>query len=358
MDGRLTAGAGWSNVQFMSEACRTHEDLLAEIGELRNRADRLEEAWRSVRESEERYRRLLETVTDYVYTVQVENGRAVRTLHGEGCALVTGYAASEYAADPNLWYAMIHQDDRAAVLEQAERLQRGEDAAPIEHRIVHKDGSVRWVRNTPVIRRDAFGRVAFYDGIIQDVTNAKDMEEKAMHASLHDPLTGLANRMLLMDRLSRVIESARREEAKAAVLFVDLDNFKPVNDNFGHAVGDEVLREAAGRLLAEVRGSDTVARVGGDEFVVVLPSQQGEAGAAVVSRKIIAALGKPYASLDGKKGPGGSIGISLYPDDGLDPWELIKKADEAMYHVKNHVRSSFAFHSSLTRKAGPGPHDL
>ncbi|MFZ5427615.1 MAG: diguanylate cyclase domain-containing protein [Thermodesulfobacteriota bacterium] len=342
----------------MSEACRTHDELLAEIEELRHRAGRFEEAWRSVRESEERYRRLLETVTDYVYTVHVENGRVAGTTHGAGCVLVTGYSAGEYAADPNLWYSMIHEDDRPAVLEQAGRLLRGEDTGPVVHRIVHKDGSIRWVRNTPVIRRDAFGSVAFYDGIIQDVTGAKDLEEKAMHASLHDPLTGLANRILLMDRLSRVIESARREETKAAVLFVDLDNFKPVNDKYGHAAGDEVLREAAGRILGEVRGSDTVARVGGDEFVVVLPSQQGGAGPAVVSRKIIAALGKPYASLGGEKGPGGSIGISLYPDDGLDPWELIKKADEAMYYVKNHVRSSFAFHSSLTRKAGPGPHDL
>lgn len=341
----------------MSEACRNPEELLAEIGELRLRAERLEHAWSAVRESEERYRKLLETVTDYVYTVKVENGKAAATTHGAGCIRLTGYGAAEFADDPMLWYRMVHEEDRAAVVEQAQRLQRGEDCPPLEHRILHKDGGVRWVRNTPVIRRDAFGRVVFYDGIIQDITGAKDMEERAHHASLHDPLTGLANRLLLMDRLSRVLESARREGVKVAVLFLDLDNFKVVNDRLGHAVGDKVLKEAAGRVSECVRASDTVARVGGDEFVVLLPGQKGESGAGEVARKIIHSLGRPYASLDGEKGPGGSVGISIYPDDGQDPWELINKADEAMYFVKNHIRSSFAFHSSLTRRAGPGPHD-
>ena len=341
----------------MSEACRTPEELLAEIGELRLRADRLEEAWHSVRESEERYRRLLGSVIGYIYTVQVENGRAVSTVHGDGCEALTGYTPADYEADPNLWLSMVHEEDRFAVLQQAQRLQRGEDSQPLDHRILHKDGSVRWVRNTPVIRRDAFSRVAFYDGIIQDITEAKTMAEKAQHASLHDPLTGLANRLLLMDRLSRVLDSARREQTKVAVLFLDLDNFKPVNDRLGHAVGDLVLKEAAGRVLEQVRSSDTVARVGGDEFVIVLPGQKGESGASEVARKIIAALSRPYESLGGDEGPGGSVGISIAPDDGTDPWELVGKADEAMYYVKNHIRSSFAFFSGLTRQEGPGPHD-
>jgi diguanylate cyclase (GGDEF)-like protein/PAS domain S-box-containing protein len=353
----LTGQAGWSNVETMSEACRTSEELLAEIGELRLRADRLEEAWQAVRESEERYRRLLDSVIGYIYTVQVAGGRAVSTTHGLGCEQVTGYTPDDFRDDPNLWLSMVHPEDRSAVLEQAQRLLRGEDAQPLDHRITHKDGFERWVRNTPVIRRDAFGRVAFYDGIIQDVTEAKTLAEKAQHASLHDPLTGLANRLLLMDRLSRVLEASRREQTKVAVLFLDLDNFKPVNDRFGHAVGDLVLKEAAARILAQVRASDTVARVGGDEFVVVLPGQKGESGASEVARKVIAALSKPYDNLDGGKGPGGSVGISLAPDDGTDPWELVRKADEAMYFVKNHIRSSFAFHSSLTRRDGPGPLD-
>jgi len=333
----------------MKTAGRTKEQLLEEIAELRLRVDGLEKACDMVRDSEGRYRRLLESVTDYVYTVKVENGRAVGTTHGEGCTRLTGYAPGDFARDPMLWFGMVYEDDRVAVLEQAARLLRGEDARPLEHRILHKDGRLLWVRNTPVVRRDAFGRVVFYDGIIQDVTASKGVEAKALHAALHDPLTLLPNRPLMLDRLGAMIESARRESDKVAVLFVDLDNFKPVNDTLGHAVGDEVLKEAAARLQGEVRNTDTVARVGGDEFVVLLGRQRGGAGAAEVSRKLIAALSRPYRSMGGAKGPGASVGISLYPDDGADPPELLRKADEAMYYVKNHERSTFAFASSLTR---------
>ena len=340
----------------MSEACRTPEELLAELGELRLSASRLEEAWQAMRESESRYRRLLETITDYVYTVMVENGAAVSTSHGEGCFGLTGYTAGEYADNPLLWFQMVHEQDRQAVLEQARRLLRGEDAPALEHRILHKDGSVRWVRNTPVVHRDALGRVNFYDGIIQDITKAKAMEEKASHASLHDPLTGLPNRLLLMDRLERMIEDARRRSGQLAVLFVDLDYFKPINDRYGHAVGDEVLREAAGRILTQLRASDTVARVGGDEFVVLLGEQRKTAGAAAVAKKIISAFKKPYQSLKGGPGPGGSVGISLFPGDGDTPAELLEKADQAMYLAKNSKRGSFAFFSPPpAARTGPSP---
>jgi diguanylate cyclase (GGDEF)-like protein len=130
-----------------------------------------------------------------------------------------------------------------------------------------------------------------------------------------------------------------------AVLFVDLDHFKPINDALGHAVGDEVLKEVASRLVRHVRVSDTVARVGGDEFVVALGRQRDESGPIDVAKKIIKALARPYRTLKGTKGPGCSIGITLFPDDGQDPGMLIKLADAAMYYVKNHQRGSYAFHS-------------
>jgi diguanylate cyclase (GGDEF)-like protein/PAS domain S-box-containing protein len=323
----------------------TKDKLIAELAELKLKAQRLEEAELALRESEERYRRLLESVTDYVYTVTVRDGRAVATTHGEGCRHVTGYTAGEYNADPNLWYRMIHVEDRDMVLNQVGMLQKGLDAPSLEHRIIHKDGSVRWVRSTPVIRRDAFGRVAFYDGVIQDITDSKSMEEQIRHAALHDPLTLLPNRLMLSDRLARMIEDARQEGGKVAVLFVDLDHFKPINDALGHAVGDEVLKEVASRLVRHVRVSDTVARVGGDEFVVALGRQRDESGPIDVAKKIIKALARPYRTLKGTKGPGCSIGITLFPDDGQDPGMLIKLADAAMYYVKNHQRGSYAFHS-------------
>jgi diguanylate cyclase (GGDEF)-like protein/PAS domain S-box-containing protein len=333
----------------MKEKEKTKEMILAELGKLKLKAKRLEEAEFALRESEERYRRLLESVTDYVYTVTLKDGQAVATEHGEGCLDVTGYTAAEYVADPLLWFRMVHEDDREAVLAQIGMLHQGMDAPPIEHRIMHKDGTTRWVRSTAVIRRDAFGRVAFYDGVIQDITKYKSVEEKVRHAALHDPLTTLPNRLLLSDRLSKMFQEARRDGSKVAILFVDLDNFKPVNDMLGHAVGDAVLKEAASRLVRHVRASDTVARVGGDEFVVALGKQQGEAGAADVARKLIRAMARPYRTLGRRKGPGCSIGVSFYPDDGHRAEELVGKADKAMYHVKNTCRGQFAMYSHLAK---------
>lgn len=339
----------------MKDARKSKEQLLAELGELKLKAERLGEAELALRESEDRYRRLLESVTDYVYTVALRDSQAVATTHGGGCLAVTGYSAEEYDADPDLWFRMVHEEDREAVLTQARTLLMGLDAPPLEHRIVRKDGAVRWVRNTPVVRRDAFGRVAFYDGVVQDITTSKSVEEKTRHAALHDPLTGLPNRLQLADRLDRMIGEARSGGHRLAVLFVDLDNFKPVNDRLGHAVGDLVLREAASRLVRHVRASDLVARVGGDEFVVVLDRQHREDTAAEVARKLIGSLARPYRALGGQTGPGCSVGISLYPDDGNTAQDLVSAADAAMYYVKSHARGSFAFHSHLPRQTDPAP---
>lgn len=127
-------------------------------------------------ESQERYRRLLAATTDYIYTVHVAEGRSVETSHGPGCAAVTGYSSSEFTADPYLWYRVIHEEDREAVVEQARRILAGEVPPPLEHRLVNKDGSVRWIRNTPIPHRDADGHLIAYDGLITDITTRKHAE--------------------------------------------------------------------------------------------------------------------------------------------------------------------------------------
>jgi PAS domain S-box-containing protein len=134
-------------------------------------------------ESEERYRRLLASVTDYVYSVTVEDGRAVSTVHGPGCEAVTGYTSVEFEADQSLWYKMIFEEDRPAVLAQADRILRGELPPPLEHRIRHKDGSLRWIRNTAVPRKDQQGRLLGYDGLVYDITERKRAEEQLTRAN-------------------------------------------------------------------------------------------------------------------------------------------------------------------------------
>jgi PAS domain S-box-containing protein len=164
------------------------ERELREAGVRRERR-RMED---SLRRSEERYRRLVESVTDYIYTVRVENGRLVKTTHGPGCVSVTGYTSEEYEADPFLWYRMVHEGDRDAVIEQANRILSGEVVKPIEHRITHKDGSIRWVRNTPVPRHDEHGRLVAYDGLVSDITERKHLEEQLMQVQKMDAIGRLA----------------------------------------------------------------------------------------------------------------------------------------------------------------------
>ena len=136
----------------------------------------------SMRDSEERYRRLLGSVTDYIYTVKVENGFPVSTLHGPGCVAVTGYTSEEYESDPNLWYRMVCEEDRKAVIGQSANVLSGKDVHPLEHRIIHRDGSIRWVRNTPVPRYNEEGRLVAYDGLISDITERRCLEEQLHHS--------------------------------------------------------------------------------------------------------------------------------------------------------------------------------
>lgn len=143
-------------------------------------------------ESEERYKRLLESVTDYVYTVEIKEGRPVRTLHGPGCKAVTGYDPEEFAADPYLWYQMVYDEDKEAVARQAERMLSGKSVSPLEHRIFHKNGFIRWVRNSTVARYDDNGHIIAYDGLISDITERKRLEEQLLHAQKMEAVGQLA----------------------------------------------------------------------------------------------------------------------------------------------------------------------
>ncbi|MGH1366176.1 MAG: sensor histidine kinase [Calditrichia bacterium] len=153
--------------------------LREQVGKLTDAYNRTRNAERSVTESDNRYRRLIRYLTDYIYTVQVKDNIALETYHGPGCVAVTGYQSEEFDADPDLWFSMVHKDDRAIVLEQGATARSGKHVPPLEHRIIHRDGSVRWIRNTVVLRKDHNGKVTSYDGLIRDITERKQAEEEA-----------------------------------------------------------------------------------------------------------------------------------------------------------------------------------
>jgi diguanylate cyclase (GGDEF)-like protein/PAS domain S-box-containing protein len=176
-----------------------------------------------------------------------------------------------------------------------------------------------------------------------EIGERREAEERAKHLADHDALTGLPNRRLLEDRLTQALALSQRNRKQTAVMFVDLDRFKAINDSLGHAAGDLVLKEVAQRLVNQLRIGDTVCRIGGDEFVVVLPEAKRSTDAANVAAKIIETLSQPVRVADRGLIVTPSIGIAVYPDDGRDAEALIRNADAAMYHAKESGRANFQF---------------
>jgi len=179
--------------------------------------------------------------------------------------------------------------------------------------------------------------------IFRDVTKTRAMEQKMAHLAQHDHLTGLPNRVLLNDRLSQAVAYAKRRRTGLAVLFCDLDNFKHINDSLGHLVGDKLLQSVALRLTQQVRASDTVCRQGGDEFVILLLDDDCSENASITAEKILRSLSQPYLIGEHELYITTSIGISLYPWDGLDAESLVRSADTALYHAKNKGRDNYQF---------------
>ncbi len=191
------------------------------------------------------------------------------------------------------------------------------------------------------------GEISHYVGIFSDITSEKESEERLLYLAHYDQLTSLPNRILFNDRLHQAIAQAQREQQQAAVLFLDLDGFKAVNDTLGHNSGDELLRQVAQRLTSCLRAVDTVARFGGDEFTIVITAIEGNDDVVRVARKITQEVARPYL-IDGSEAVvTTSIGISFYPGDGKDPGILIHRADNAMYHAKRHGKNHFEFYGEI-----------
>ncbi len=192
------------------------------------------------------------------------------------------------------------------------------------------------------------GSQRLFTGVIRDITRRKMALKKIEHLAHHDSLTNLPNRNLYVERMERAVVRARRSKKPLALLFVDLDKFKPINDNLGHEAGDLVLKAVAERMVQCVRQSDTVARIGGDEFVAILENLDAAESASVVAKKIIAALTSDIEVGDGQTANvGASIGISVFPGDGENVDELARSADEAMYAVKEAGRNSYKFYQDI-----------
>ena len=293
-------------------------------------------------ESEEQCRTIVSNINEYVYSVRFEAGTITSTYHSPKCFDITGYSPGEYYRDPLLWFTMIHDEDRDLVTEFLNHILSGRDHPPIRHRIRHKDGSERWLLNNCAVQRIENGEasaIARLDGFILDITDLKTAEENIFFLAHHDPLTRLPNRSTLYARIDQVIAVAQKAGRHIALLFLDIDGFKQINDTMGHEVGDRVLQSVARRLNDCTRSCDIVSRLGGDEFVIVL-WDCGVEETTVVAEKIIT----NGFSVEGSRAQiNTSIGISLYPEDGTDYLNLLKNADLAMYQAKKTGGKSYHF---------------
>lgn len=212
----------------------------------------------------------------------------------------------------------------------------------------HKDGKAypEWISVSAI--KNSAGEITHYVGLFHDISDIKRQEEFIRHQAFHDSLTGLPNRPLLINRIDKAIARASRENLRFAVIFLDLDNFKNINDSLGHAVGDILLREAAERLRHVARSVDTVARLGGDEFIILVEDMTDEKPAASLARRILDSFKKPFNIKENDLHVGTSIGIAIFPEDGEDTGVLIRNADTAMYRAKENGRENFAmFTTSL-----------
>jgi diguanylate cyclase (GGDEF)-like protein/PAS domain S-box-containing protein len=209
--------------------------------------------------------------------------------------------------------------------------------------LVRRDGIESPIEDSAAPIHDRRGQVTGAVMVFHDVTQARAMTQRMAYLAHHDYLTGLPNRLLLEDRLSQAMTTARRRQQQLAVLFVDVDRFKHINDSLGHAIGDELLLSIARRLVASVRESDTVSRQGGDEFVILLSTMAHAEDAALSAHKILTALGLPYRVKEHDVQITVSLGIGVYPDDGTDAETLVKNADIAMLNAKDNGRNNYQF---------------
>ncbi len=317
-----------SSFEFVSGGRRRRLVMAHDVTE-RHRSERL------LRESEARYRLLFERNLAGVYRTTTEG---LILDCNDACARVFGYSSRQ---------ELLGQDARTLFFDDAERenmldqLRIHRAITNQELRLRRHDGSAVWVlENMTMLEGSESGVI---EGTIIDITDRKYAQEEIEYQAYHDVLTGLPNRLLFRDRIGMALAHSRRSARAVAIMFLDLDDFKAVNDSLGHTMGDKLLQAVSTRLVGAVRAEDTVARMGGDEFTVLLSDVADGRSAATVARKILDAVGVPVVIEGNNLQVTTSIGIAVFPGDGFDAETLLKNADRAMYRAKQLGRNNYQY---------------
>ncbi len=316
---------------------RTFDDMADAI---ETRTDEIRRANDALRDSEERFRSLVETTSDCIWEV---DARGVYTYASPKIRDLLGYAPEEVLGKTP--FDFMPPDEAARLGRQfAEIAAAQKSFERLENVSLHKDGHQVVLETSGVPILDGEGRLAGYRGVDRDVTERIQTEEELHRATHHDALTGLPNRVLLFDRLQQSLIDAKRRNRVVAVLWLDVDNFKNVNDSLGIENGDRIIRAMGERLQTCVRAGDTVARVGGDEFCVVLKDLAHEDNVVEIIQKILSSLSAPHRVANQEFSLSTTVGVSLFPRDALEPEGLLENVDAAMYHAKERG-DSYQFYS-------------
>jgi diguanylate cyclase (GGDEF)-like protein/PAS domain S-box-containing protein len=292
-------------------------------------------------EAEKRYRSIFENATEGIFQTTY-NGNYLEV--NMALARIYGYDSTTALMQDLKNISRQLYVDPYRRNEFIQLMQKNNKVINFESQVYKRDRSIIWISENAHAVYGTDGELLYYEGTVEDITDRRSYERKIAHQATHDVLTDLPNRLLLTDRLQQNIQNASRENVQIAILFIDLDHFKNVNDSLGHAAGDILIKEVAERLRKCMRYGDTVARIGGDEFVLILPSihSRTEMMSHAVQR-ILDMIKQPCIIEEKEFYVSCSIGISIYPEDGKDAENLLKNADMAMYKAKQSGRNNFQF---------------
>ena len=282
---------------------------------------------------------MLDQIKDAIVMANMEG---IITSWNKGSELIYGYTKEEIVGKG--YFELFLEEDIPQHMKNVEIL-LSEGSFRGDLRFVKKDGSLAYVNASTSVLKDENGNATGTIGFSHSINERKEQEEKLKYQAEHDSLTNLPNRALFNDRLSQAIKKATRKDTRIALFFIDLDHFKEINDSLGHEIGDKVLQEVTSRLLSIMRDEDTLSRLGGDEFTVIIDDLEKSEDAARYAKKMLGVLSKPLEIGAHTLYVSCSIGISTYPDDGSVGSDLVKFADSAMYKAKNEGRNNYQFYS-------------
>jgi len=298
-----------------------------------------------LQQSNERFHRLINSVHAHFYMVEYSPETGYNNKYfSNNIEKLTGYPRELFIQDWDYWSSIVHADDQQTFLHNQRKIMEGQ-SVETEYRILHASGKEIWVNDNAQAIRQPDGRTMIY-ATITDITERKHTENRIRYLATHDPLTDLPNRIMFKEILEHAIQFAKRNQQKFAVFFLDIDNFKQVNDTYGHQVGDELLTAVAGRLKNNLREQDTVSRISGDEFTLITEQLHHIDHVEVVAQKINSILQGCYHLSGNDIDVSVSIGGSIFPLHGNEYETLIRKADAAMYNAKNSKSLNFTIYSN------------